>query len=66
MRFHFKMIYEIKSYYWCFQFNDIVCIFFKIIYKCVCMHDRSRFKTLDLPTTYNRDEYTTETLNQYR
>lgn len=40
--------------------------FFKIIYKCVCMHDRSRFKTLDLPTTYNRDEYTTETLNQYR
>lgn len=30
------------------------------------MHDRSRFKTLELRTTFNGDEYTTETLNQYR
>lgn len=29
------------------------------------MHDMSRFKTLELHTTSNREEYTTETLNQY-
>lgn len=46
----------------------ILFVFFlkKLFSKCVSMHDRSRFKTLDLPTAYNRDEYTTETLNQYR
>lgn len=30
------------------------------------MHHRSRFKTLELRTNSNGDEYTTETLNQYR
>lgn len=45
-----------------------VCGFFFgffITSKCMFMHDRSRFKTLELHTTSNREEYTTETLNQY-
>lgn len=29
------------------------------------MHDRSRFKTSELHTTSNREEYTTETFNQF-